>query len=487
MAIFSVRMLPAWLSRQMKKIRVNVKPLTADERSQIITDITPLASPGFDFFLLVILSSSIATLGLLTNSAAVIIGAMLVAPLMSPILGIGLASIVGDSRMLQRGGSALVRGAALAILLSTIMTLINTYLPILSIQELPAEVLARTHPSPIDLMIAMAGGLAAAYALTRPNLSAALPGVAIATALMPPLCTIGIGLAFWNMEVAGGATLLFLTNTITIAFAAALVFFLRGFGRRRVRGERQLPRSLYLSAGLMTVLLIPLTYYSVIFFTEANENRLINTAVQRQVEALDDAELVEMKLLHSSAELDINLTLRTSQMLRYDQVVMLQQAIVNDLKRPVSLKVNQVFAEHLDPLLPPTPTPTLTPTLTATPGPSPTLTFTPTASPTASATSTPTATLTTTPTATATALPLEVNLISANLPSLRLYQQPGGPVIGYLSYYQPIWRLYETQIYKGLVWVQIRDSEGRVGWIPEIYLRVPTTTPTQPIESTPAS
>ena len=90
-----------------------------------------------------------------------------------------------------------------------------------------------------------------------------------------------------------------------------------------------------------------------------------------------------------------------------------------------------------------------------------------------------------TATPTATALPMEVGLISANLPMLRLYQQPGGPVIGYLSLNRPIWRLYETQIYGGLVWVQVRDSEGRIGWIPEIYLRLPSATPTQPIPATP--
>ena len=153
-----------------------------------------------------------------------------------------------------------------------------------------------------------------------------------------------------------------------------------------MRGERRLPRSLLLSAGLMTALLIPLTYYSVLFFTAANENRQINTAVRRQVDALGDADLVEMQVSRSSSELDINLTLRTNQLLRYEQVVMLQQAIVNDLNRPISLKVNQIFAERLDPLLPPTPTPTLTPTLTATPGPSPTLTHTPTATGTATPT-----------------------------------------------------------------------------------------------------
>ena len=117
----------------------------------------------------------------------------------------------------------------LAVALATLMTLVNNLLPFFSIQELPQEILARTRPTPIDLVIALAGGVAAAYALTEPNLSAALPGVAIATALMPPLCTIGIGVALNRWDVAGGATLLFITNTITIAFASVLVFFLRGF------------------------------------------------------------------------------------------------------------------------------------------------------------------------------------------------------------------------------------------------------------------
>jgi uncharacterized hydrophobic protein (TIGR00271 family) len=163
-----------------------IKPLPDERRLAIIDEITPAASPGFDFFLLVILSCSIATLGLITNSPAVIIGAMLLAPLMSPLIGIGLASITGNPRLLSSAASALLRGALVAILLAFLVTLVNTILPFVSFQELPNEIVSRTRPSPIDLIIALSGGLAAAYAMTQPNLSAALPGVAIATALMPP-------------------------------------------------------------------------------------------------------------------------------------------------------------------------------------------------------------------------------------------------------------------------------------------------------------
>ena len=102
-----------------------VRRLSPEERRDQMEEISKTASPGFDFFLLVIISCSIATLGLITNSAAVIIGAMLLAPLMSPIIGLGLGSISGEEDLIKKSASALFRGALLAILLSTIMTLVN--------------------------------------------------------------------------------------------------------------------------------------------------------------------------------------------------------------------------------------------------------------------------------------------------------------------------------------------------------------------------
>lgn len=436
-------------------------PLNASERMDVTQDVRQSAVSSFDFFLLVVLSCSIATLGLITDSPAVIIGAMLVAPLMSPIIGIGLSSITGDSFLARNSTIALFRGAVLAILLSSLMTLINVRLPFVVLQEIPGEVLARTHPSPIDLVVALAGGLAAAYALTRPNISAALPGVAIATALMPPLCTVGIGIALLNWDVAGGALLLFVTNAITIAFAAALVFFLRGFSPDTHLVNRQLPRTLVISALITLTLLVPLTYYSVQFFQQANQNRLINEVVNREVSRID-AELVEMDLSRTGNNLDMVITISTSKALRYEQVITLQKAIVGGLQLPISLKVNQIFTERLDPLIPPTPT------LTNTLGPSPTATLTATPLP-------PTGTPTFTPTATA--MPGLVQSITTGLPRLQLYQSPQGPVIGQIRSGQILTILYGREEMGGLIWVEVVDVEGRVGWIPEIYLQVVTATP----------
>jgi uncharacterized hydrophobic protein (TIGR00271 family) len=449
----------------LRRFRRYVHQPSSPERQEIIAEITESASPGFDFFLLVILSCSIATMGLVTNSPAVIIGAMLVAPLMSPIIGLGLASIMGRGYLAESALSALLRGAALAVLLSALMTLINRQLPFVVLQELPAEVLARTHPSPIDLVVALAGGFAAAYAMTRPKISAALPGVAIATALMPPLCTIGIGLALERLDVAGGATLLFITNAVTIAFAAAFVFFLQGFVPDRRISQQIIPRSLISSASLTAALLIPLSFYSLKFFNEASQNRLVNDVVASEVSRLPGAELVDLDVQHVQDRLDMVVTVRTNTPLLYEKVIELQKSIATGLQQPVSLKVNQVLAEQFDPLVPPTFTPTVTSSPTVTPGPSMTPTFLPTA----------TATFTLTPTFTAT--PGVAQVAITGVPSLSLYQQPEGPIIGQIRSRQILTVLYGRQDVGGLVWVEVMDGEGRLGWIPRFYLNVVTITP----------
>ena len=470
-----------------------IRPLPYSRRKEVIAEITPLAAPGFDFFLMVVLSTAIASLGLITNSPAVIIGAMLVAPLMSPIIGIGLASITGDTLMLRRAISALLRGAALAIALSALLTFINSQLPILSLQTLPQEILSRTRPTPIDLVIALAGGIAAAYALTQKNLSAALPGVAIATALMPPLCTVGIGIALGRGDIAGGALLLFTTNAVTIAFSSVLIFFLLGFGASTYEGEHRLPGSLLLSAALTLVILVPLSYFSLRFFQEAAQNQQVNAVVKAEVTRLGNAELTEMQPYYVGNTLDLNLTIRTTAQLTYEQVVSLQQAIVDRLKEPVSLHINQVLAERLDPLIPPTDTATPTATYTYTPGPSPTIT------PSLTATPTSTATLTITPSATATATPTETftptptlehgEIVTAQLPGLLMFQSPGGPVIGLLVPGQKITILYRSLIYDGFLWLEIQDDSGRIGWVPSLYVQTltPTSFPTAAVVQLPAA
>jgi uncharacterized hydrophobic protein (TIGR00271 family) len=463
-----------------------VPPITLERRGEVQIQMRESSHPDFGFFLLVVLSCTIATMGLLTNSAAIIIGAMLVAPLMSPILGIGLASITGDGNLLRDGASGLARGAVLAVLISFLLTWANAHMPFIILQELPAEVLARTRPSPIDLTVALAGGLAAAFALVQPNLSAALPGVAIATALMPPLCAIGVGLAkqqwvvagavMGRWEVAGGALLLFITNAVTIAFAATLVFFVMGFSPRPRNSMTQLPRSLVASAFLTVTLIFPLTYLSVRFVQQALESGQIESVVNDEVRRTNGAELVDMRLDRTGQTLNMKLTVRTIKLLQYEDSVNLQENIASRLQKPVALELNQIFAAHLDPKIPPTFTPT------PTPGPSPTATptSTPTRTATATPTNTPTNTATTTPTNTPTITPTPALARVSNTlgRGLRLRQSPQGPIIGTLREGAPLTILYGNEIVGGLVWIEVRDGEGRLGWVPQTYTLVVTLTPT---------
>jgi uncharacterized hydrophobic protein (TIGR00271 family) len=450
-------------------------PLIGKEyRARVRTNLLDAAEPDFDYFVLVVLSSMIATSGLLTNSGAVIIGAMLVAPLMSPIIGLGLGSLTGDEKLLKPSISALIRGAVIALLIAIFLTWINDALPFVTLQELPEQVLSRTSPTPIDLLIALAGGLAAAFALAQPSLSAALPGVAIATALMPPLGVVGIGIAMGRWDVAGGAFLLFITNAVTIAFASMLVFFALGFNPGTKNGER-VPRSLLISALVTFVMLVPLTWLSVTSFQEASRTREINQVVAEEI-GNRGAELVDLDVGRNEDDiLQLEITLRTPKRLYYGDVNALQEEIAVQLQETVAIVVNQIIADKLDPLVPPTFTATATPA-TLTPTASNTPTFTATALPT----DTPTATATYTATPTPATARMQ-NIFANYEQCLELHQRAGfnRPVIGYIKNRSLVSVQYGQKTVDGLVWIEIKDQEERLGWIPQVCANIITLTPTK--------
>jgi uncharacterized hydrophobic protein (TIGR00271 family) len=450
-------------------IRKLLPPVTKERLAEVHVSLRDSSKPDFDYFVLVLLSCMIATFGLLIDSAATIIGAMLVAPLMSPVLGIGLASIRGDTDLLKDAIAAIARGALLAILLSTFIAWTNDVLPFVTLQDLPNEVVSRTRPTPIDLGVALAGGLAATFALVQPQLSAALPGVAIATALMPPLCTIGVGIALGRWDVAGGALLLFITNAVTIACASIFLFYIMGFNLGRKEGDRLLPRSLQISAILIIVLLAPLAWQSYVFVQDANLNRTINEAVGEEVANIG-ATLDKVSWRQAGDILQVNITILVSQPLYYSASVDLQDAIAARLQKTVELKINQVTVAQLDPLVPPTHTPTVTV------GPSPTYTDTPipfTPSPT------PTALPTDTPTQTPTPMPGLALLYKVYGDGISLRAFPEGPAIGWLKQGDQVRVLYGYKILNGWVWIEVQDVAGRVGWLPQYVTRLITETPTR--------
>jgi uncharacterized hydrophobic protein (TIGR00271 family) len=449
----------------IKMIHKWMQPISHDRRQEVLVELSQASSPGFDYFLLVMLSCSIATFGLITNSTAVIIGAMLVAPLMSPILGLSLASVAGEQGMFRKAVIALVEGSLLAIALSGLLGLIANLLPLDVFKVLPGEILARTHPTPFDLGIGLAGGAAAAYALAQPRLSAALPGVAIATALMPPLCTVGIGIALGNAGVAFGAVLLFLTNLAAISFAGIMVFAAMGFRPRQVENTwHHIPRSLFISAGLTLLVTIPLIVLTIQLVGQARLNQEVRQVITSELASLPDAQLVSMNIDTTDSTLQLLVTIRTSTQPDYDQVVALQSAIAARLQRTIALQLIVVPTTKLDPLVPPT----LTLTWVHTPNP----TNTPTTTKTLTATPSNTPTQTPTPTNTFTPTPVLAYISNTGGRGVYVFDAPAGKVIGSLPEGSPIYILYQRTVVNGQEWLEIRLPDGQVGWVPALYVRI---------------
>ncbi len=440
------------------------QPLKTARKTEVLEELSQASSPGFDYFLLVMLSCSIATFGLVTDSPAVIIGAMLVAPLMTPILGLSLATVTGKEQLFQRAALSIGVGILLSLALSTLWGWLARILPFDLLVTLPGEVLARSHPTPFDLGIALAGGAAAAYALANPRLSAALPGVAIATALMPPLCTIGIGLATANWDIAFGATLLFVTNLAAISFAGIVVFVALGFHLRNtsVLLWNRVPRSLVISAVLVLLVTVPLVLLTLRLVEHARYNKLVQDTVAAQIETLPDAQLLEVDLEQVGTVLHIKVTILTTRPPVYKEVVSLQEEFALQLDQPVALQLLVVPGTKLDPLIPPT----RTPTRTSTPTGLPTATPTPTASLTPTRTQTPTATLTFTPTA------VLAYIANTGGKGVFVYDSPKGMIIDSLAEGWPIRILYRREIVNGYEWLEIQQLDGKVGWVPAFYVSI---------------
>jgi uncharacterized hydrophobic protein (TIGR00271 family) len=197
------------------------------------------------YWLQLLFSAGIATLGLVLNSTAVIIGAMLISPLMGPILSAGLALATGDLILAVRSAANLILSSLGAIIFALFLV------ALLPFKDVTAEIAARTQPNTLDLVIALFSGAIGSIATCREvkGVVTSIPGVAIAVALMPPICVIGFGLGFAvgldyaeGIEIAKGGGLLYLTNLVAITFTAMIVFFLLRIDTVKVREKVQLWR-----------------------------------------------------------------------------------------------------------------------------------------------------------------------------------------------------------------------------------------------------
>lgn len=277
-----------WLQRLWGALFGVFPTLSAEERIDVYRRVRRNARPDVDYFVMIGLSAIIASYGLFQDSSAVIIGGMLVAPLFTPILSISLAIVRGDIHLFRLAIEAALKGIVLAIGVAIAITAIS---PLRSISQ---EISARVSPNLFDLAVALASGAAGAYAVARKDVAAALPGVAIAAALVPPLCVVGIGLAVPDAKVASGSALLFTTNLVAIVLAGAVTLLLLGF-RPADRGEREarLRVGLIASLVLLVVIAVPL---AIVFSRSVEESRTrqrLNRVLEGQVALNQQMQLLD--------------------------------------------------------------------------------------------------------------------------------------------------------------------------------------------------
>lgn len=211
------------------------------------------------WWVMLLLSVAIATFAVLQDSTAVVIGAMLVAPLMTPILGLAGAIVNGWQRRAAQSSALVALGVVAAIVLSS---LIARWVPELVSFEANSQITSRVNPTFVDMLIALAAGAAGAFATVNVRVASSIAGVAIAVALVPPLSVVGVALESGRLEDASGAFLLFLTNFVSIVLAAVGVFVLSGFAEAgRLKRERQkLLSTLAPFVALALVILVPLVF-----------------------------------------------------------------------------------------------------------------------------------------------------------------------------------------------------------------------------------
>jgi len=200
-----------------------IKKASEDDFKDVFKNLRTSARLTYPFLVLMILSTLLATTGLFANSTPVIIGAMILAPMMAPIISFSMGIIRSDKILLKRSITTLSIGIFMAILFSCLFTLL------LPLSEVTPEMQSRIKPNLLDLLVAVFSGIAGAYAYSKEEIAKSLAGVAIAVALVPPLSVTGIGIGLGDYEVIYGAFLLFNTNLVGIAISSALTFIVLGF------------------------------------------------------------------------------------------------------------------------------------------------------------------------------------------------------------------------------------------------------------------
>lgn len=279
------------------------------------------------FALLMILSTMLATFGLFLNSTPVVIGAMILAPLMGPLVSMSMAILRNDNKLLLASLKVLALGTGLTLLVAAVTTLFLPY------EQATKEILSRLQPNLLDLGVAVVSGIAAAYAHARESIQKSLPGVAVAVALVPPVCVMGVGFGWFDWTIISGAGLLFLTNLVGIMLAGTLTFLCLGFAP-----AIKVNRGLGFSVLLVILVSIPLY------------QTLVNTVVYQRMEKSISTKTYEINgktlLLSDVAaspsddNIKVSAQLHSSELIVASDIAALRDVIGEQLDKTVVLDVS---------------------------------------------------------------------------------------------------------------------------------------------------
>jgi uncharacterized hydrophobic protein (TIGR00271 family) len=326
-------MLRRWLARHTPEI--NHQAVVKDILAEV--EITP------GYFLALNVANLIALCGLLLGSSPVIIGAMLISPLMGPILSFGFAFVTADDVIWRRALRKLVLSVALSILVAFLATLLSP------LKEVTGEILARTRPNLYDLIIAFLAGIVGAGALcTKKRYLTVVPGVAIATAVIPPLSVSGFGAGTLDVQIFLGGFLLFFTNFVAIVLSTCAVFYFYGF-RRRMGTEVELSQMKKRFAFLLAVLAvisIPLVVTLHRSISEIRTSAAVRRALGQELEQEKRSHVVSFRHAErDDGRLEIDVLLNTVSYLAEEEVLEAQRRIGQTLQRPAVLNLEQVLVQ----------------------------------------------------------------------------------------------------------------------------------------------
>lgn len=294
-----------------------------------------------NFILLILGSCVIATFGLLSNSTAVIIGAMLIAPLMLPIRGLAYGILEADHPLIRAGIRAVCIGTGLAIAVSMLLGWF------VNLSDYGSEVISRSRPNLLDLGIAIAAGALAGVAKIETKLSSSLAGTAIAVALMPPLCVVGLWLAQFELQEALGALLLYSTNLIGITLACMVAFLWAGYSPlNRAQGP------LGLTLAITTLLVFPLGYTSYQLLRQDRLEYNLQKALLDKTITFQRVRLVSMETDWLQSPPQVFLTVYSDSPVTPVQVNLLEEFVAKEMRRSFQLTflVGQLDEVTSDPM-----------------------------------------------------------------------------------------------------------------------------------------